>query len=106
MKNSRRLLSSYLLASVVIVIGAWFKIMHYGFANELLMIGLILQVVFIVVHLVLIIRSDFLKPIEKLIGIIGLFSAPMIAILVFHYVVRSRQNAVSLHKNNNTLGSV
>ena len=85
---------SFILASVSILVGAWFKILHYANAGILLTVGVLSIILFTVLALYEIYSSTKVNATEKIFWTIGFIFMNWIVGLV--YLVAGRKRVVYL----------
>lgn len=90
MKNKQILNSSFILSIVIVIVGAFFKIMHYPFSQLLLIVGLIAMVVFWYIAISEIRSSTKIDGSEKFMWIFGLIFLGSFAGLVYLLSARKR----------------
>ncbi|MGL2963149.1 GldL-related protein [Flavobacterium sp. RSB2_4_14] len=81
---------SFVLAILIVIFGSLLKIMHWPYATEVMTIGLLSQLVFIILSLTEISKSDKIDGTEKFMWFIGFIFIGTITGLVYILSARKR----------------
>ena len=90
MDKKKILMLSFVLAILIVVLGSLLKIMHWSYATEVLIIGLLSQLVFIILSLTEISKSDRIDGTEKFMWFIGFIFMGTISGLLYILSARKR----------------
>jgi len=90
MDKKKILTLSFVFAMVIVVFGSLLKIMHWPYAREVMIIGLLSQLVFIILSLTEISKSDRIDGTEKFMWFIGFIFIGTISGLLYILSARKR----------------
>lgn len=90
MDKKKILTLSFVLAMLIVIFGSLLKIMHWPYATEVMIIGLLSQLVFIILSLTEISKSDKIDGTEKFMWFIGFIFIGTITGLVYLLSARKR----------------
>ena len=90
MDAKKILTMSFILGLLIVIFGSLLKIMHWPYATEMMIIGLLSQLVFIILRLIEISKSDKIDGTEKFMWFIGFIFIGTIAGLVYILSARKR----------------
>jgi hypothetical protein len=90
MDKKKILTLSFILAMLIVIFGSLLKIMHWPYATEVMIIGLLSQLVFIILSLTEISKSDKIDGTEKFMWFIGFIFIGTITGLVYLLSARKR----------------
>ena len=90
MDTKKILTLSFVLAMLIVIFGSLLKIMHWPYATEVMIIGLLSQLVFIILSLTEISKSDKIDGTEKFMWFIGFIFIGTITGLVYLLSARKR----------------
>lgn len=90
MDAKKILTMSFILGLLIVIFGSLLKIMHWPYATEMMIIGLLSQLVFIILSLIEISKSDKIDGTEKFMWFIGFIFIGTIAGLVYILSARKR----------------
>jgi hypothetical protein len=90
LKNFNKMIKIYktslIFSLVLTIIGAMFKIMHWPVASLLLSFGLLISLIYIVIGLMGIYKTENKSLIEKILWLIGFIVFSWIIGLIYYYV--------------------
>jgi predicted membrane channel-forming protein YqfA (hemolysin III family) len=78
--------TSLIISIAVTIIGAMFKIMHWPEARLLLSLGLLLSLIYIVIALIEIYKTESKTLVEKVVWLIGFIVFSWIVGLIYYFV--------------------
>jgi hypothetical protein len=90
MDAKKILTMSFILGLLIVIFGSLLKIMHWPYATEMMIIGLLSQLVFFILSLIEISKSDKIDGTEKFMWFIGFIFIGTIAGLVYILSARKR----------------
>jgi len=90
MENRKIIVISFAVSILSTLIGAFFKIMHWEYASEILVFGLLLSLIYIVMSLVEIFDSKKVDGLEKFMWLIGFIFISQITGFVYIILGRKR----------------
>jgi hypothetical protein len=93
MRKGKIIRLSFILASFTILIGAWFKILHYPYANVLLVMGLVAIILSTVLSLHEIHTSQKVNTTEKIVWTLGFLFMNWVTGLI--YIIAGRKSVLS-----------
>jgi hypothetical protein len=90
MDTKKIIMISFTCSLFITIVGALFQIMHWPYATEVMIIGLLSQLVFIILSLTEISKSDKIDGTEKFMWFIGFIFIGTITGLVYLLSARKR----------------
>jgi hypothetical protein len=90
MDKKKILTISFVLAMLIVVFGSLLKIMHWSYAIEVMILGLLSQLVFIILSLTEISKSDRIDGTEKFMWFMGFIFMGIISGLLYILSARKR----------------
>lgn len=90
MDNKKIITLSFALSLLIVLFGSLLKIMHWSFASEVIAIGLLSQLAFIILSLTEISKSDKIDGTEKIMWFIGFIFMGTITGLIYILSARKR----------------
>jgi len=78
--------TSLMISIAITIIGAMFKIMHWPGASLLLSLGLLLSLIYIVIALIEIYKTESKSLVEKVLWLIGFIVFSWIVGLIYYFV--------------------
>ena len=85
--------TSFMLSLSVIIIGAIFKIQHWPGAEILLSIGLLINLIYIIIGLIEVYKTNDKPFIEKLFWLLGFIMTPWIIAVIYYFIeLKPKQN--------------
>jgi len=78
--------TSLMISIAITIIGAMFKIMHWPGASLLLSLGLLLSLIYIVIALIEIYKTESKSLVEKVVWLIGFIVFSWIVGLIYYFV--------------------
>jgi len=88
----------YVLSFIILFLGAIFKILHQPLGSEIMGLALISSIIFIVLSLIEIFKSDRIDKTEKIMWLVGFIFLSTVA--GFIYLISARKRILRDHKLN------
>ena len=90
METNNSLKALFFISFIMIFIGAYFKIMHWGYSEEILIIGLLLSLAYVILGIIEVNNSTKIEKSEKMIWTVGFIFLGSVTALVYLFSGRKR----------------
>ena len=98
MNNKNLIPIFYVLSFIILFLGAIFKILHQPFGSEIMGLALISSIIYIVLSLLEIFKSERIDKTEKIMWLVGFIFLSTVA--GFIYLISARKRILRDHKLN------